>query len=46
VTGSTSGWLIALGFVLIAVGLGLVRIEHRSGPPPGPDPCQFPPDLV
>ena len=46
VTGSTSGWLIALGVVLIAAGLGLVRIEHRSGPPPGPDPCQFPPDLA
>ena len=45
VTGSTSGWLIALGFLLVAVGWGLVRLEHRSGPPPGPDPCQFPPDL-
>ena len=45
VTGSTSGWLIALGLLLVAVGCGLVRLEHRSGPPPGPDPCQFPPDL-
>jgi LPXTG-motif cell wall-anchored protein len=28
VTGSTSGWLIALGFLLVAVGWGLVRLEH------------------
>lgn len=28
VTGSASGWLIALGVVLIAVGSGLVRLEH------------------
>ncbi len=35
VTGSTSGWLIALGLLLVAVGCGLVRLEHRSGPPAG-----------
>ena len=32
VTGSTSGWLIVLGLSLIALGSGLVGIEHRSGP--------------